>query len=469
MTLSQFDAAWRRSGPHDDSMMGAALIAAGAISLGYALQRSNGTLESVAFQLTAGVLVAGLLVLVLGRTLSGLTESFAVLVCAVGAVVAMVIHLTTPPGIYLRVPAAAYASHHQLVAAAALIIGGSFVARPYLRSLHVPLLLALHFALGLWLLNASPAPIIDVWVWHNDTYRQLAQGLDPYALTMTNIYGHTRWFAPGMADATHVFVGYPYPPVTLLLGGVGNVIAGDYRYANLAAITLTGACIAYARPGRLATLAAAIFLFTPRGMFVLEQGWTEALSTLLLSATVLCACRFPKALPWVFGATVGAKQYFVFAVPLTPLLLGTLDPKTNLRFIAKAAILPVAVTVPFVLWNPTAFFDSVVAFQAKQPFRADALSVLAFTAKDGTNTLPLNLSFVAALPPLLLGLWRAPRTPSGFALTFAVTLLSFFFFAKQAFTNYYFLVVGGLCVAFGAALNPSAPEAPASTPGAQPL
>jgi hypothetical protein len=43
------------------------------------------------------------------------------------------------------------------------------------------------------------------------------------------------------------------------------------------------------------------------------------------------------------------------------------------------------------------------------------------------------------------------RTPSGFALAVSALFLAFFVLNKQAFANYYFFVIGALCVAVAAA------------------
>jgi hypothetical protein len=246
-------------------------------------------------------------------------------------------------------------------------------------------------------------------------------------------------------------VGYPYPPLTLLFGWLGHLVKGDYRYFNLVAQLGAGGLIAYTRPGRMATIAAALFLFTPRGLFVLEQGWTEALSALALAATVFCAVRFPKALVWVFGLMVGIKQYFIFAVVLLPVLLDTRSPKVLGLFLLKAAVVPVLLTVPFILWDPTAFISAVVTFQAVQPFRADALSVMSWLVAQGGPLLPLNISFVLAFAAAGLALWRSERSPAAFAAALSLTLLLFFFFAKQAFANYYYLILA--CLAAAAATS----------------
>ena len=50
-----------------------------------------------------------------------------------------------------------------------------------------------------------------------------------------------------------------------------------------------------------------------------------------------------------------------------------------------------------------------------------------------------------------LALWRAARTPAGFALGVAALFLAFFVLNKQAFANYYLFVIGALCTAVAAA------------------
>ena len=68
-------------------------------------------------------------------------------------------------------------------------------------------------------------------------------------------------------------------------------------------------------------MCAALYLFTPRSFYVLERGWTEPFVVFLLAATVFCACHLPRALPYLFGLFVSAKQYLILVVPLYALLL----------------------------------------------------------------------------------------------------------------------------------------------------
>jgi hypothetical protein len=323
--------------------------------------------------------------------------------------------------------------------------------------------LCVYAFLARWIITASPAPRIDVYAFHEEAFRVLSRHGNPYAVDMPNIYGHTMWYAPGFATGDHVLVGFLYPPLSLALTWLGKQ-AGDYRYASAAAVTLAGFFLARARGGRLGLVAAALLLFTPRGLFVLEQGWTEPLVVLFLAATIYSACRAPKAVPWVFGLLLAVKQYGILLFPLSVLLVekGPFWRKW-LTFATKAVATAAVVTLPGALPNLRAFVNSVVLFQGRQPFRSDALSYAAWSAVDGVPRLPGWASFAAALVALGLCLWRAPRTPAGFATSTCLVLLCFFAFAKQAFCNYYYVILAAGCCAV-AALRPERPR-----PGAEHL
>ena len=112
-------------------------------------------------------------------------------------------------------------------------------------------------------------------------------------------------------------------------------------------MTLAAACMAYTRRGRLGGLAAGLYLFTPRNLFVLEQSWTEPFVVLFLAATVWCAARHPRVAPVALGLFLAVKQYAVLALPLA-LLIGR-PPMTfaGFRRIAVPAVVVAAVvTLP---------------------------------------------------------------------------------------------------------------------------
>jgi hypothetical protein len=451
---------WYRGG-QDRWLSGSALALAIAI-LGWTLQQTNGTLRFDTIRTVTAVLVLTVIAVLAPkvRWIERFNDGPIILIVAVTMAYQLSIQFTVPPGIYLR--GGDGVAHHELAAYAALACGMALAVKPALNWLTVPLMLAAHFGLGVWLIKASPAPHIDVWYFHKGAFEALAQGISPWTITYPNIYGHTIYYGEGFADAQRVLAGFPYPPLQLLHAWVADKLGGDYRYGHLFFMTLSGALLSYARPGRLGPAAAMLLIFTPRSMFVIEQGWTEPVVVCLLAAVLFAACRFPKVLPWTLGLFFAIKQYAPIMAPLALLQLGGPELKPRLRILGKAIALAAVITVPFFLWEPNGFLRAVLIWQTKQPFRMDALSYISATAKDGVPVLPLWLN-IAVLPVAwAIAAWRAPRTPAGLGAASALLFLFFVAFAKQAFCNYYFLVLGCLCCAL-AMLQPEDGKAPPGT------
>lgn len=306
-------------------------------------------------------------------------------------------------------------------------------------------LLVWHLALGLWLLSVSRHPHIDVFVFQEDAAQALLHGDNPYAITFANIYHSDIVYGAGLTDGERLFFGYPYPPLSLFMV-LPAALFGDPRYAQLLAYTSCAALIAGTQRTRMSRAAAATFLMLSRGFFVLEQSWTEPLALLLLALSLWTALRAPRWLGFALGLLFASKQYLVVIAPLL-LLLCERSPRKAARLLVQAGAVAALVTLPLFLWDPQAFFHSVIALQVHQPFRADALSFLNLFANLRT---PL-LAFVWLLPATALIAWRAPASPASFALAAALVLCTFFAWNKQAFCNYYFLALGALCMAFAVA------------------
>ena len=325
--------------------------------------------------------------------------------------------------------------------------------------LTLPSLLLLHFAIGVWVIRTSPSPVIDVYAIHRQSLDELLRGENPFAMTFANIYSSTIMYGPGQILNGRLDFGYCYPPLNLLLALPGHVLFGDYRYSYLACVSISGALLGLALPGRRATLAAALLLLTPRGFYVIEHGWTDPVVALLVCSTVICAVRAPRLLPVSLGLLLFSKQYTFLLIPaIIALLLFKQSWRLKRRTLLLSAAIGSALTLPFLLWNPRAFLWDVVALQFHSPFRPDSLSYLAFIASLGGPRLPSLVGFAAALPAVALSLRRGARTAAGFAASTALTLLLFFAFNKQAFCNYYFLCIAGLCAA--AAAWPASEPAP---------
>jgi len=343
----------------------------------------------------------------------------------------------------------------------ALLAALGIAERDPLGRARLPLFLAVHLALGLYVVHATPDPWIDVYQYHLESFKELLAGRSPYGHLTTNIYrGYPFPFmAPELLtpDGAFVKVGFPYPPLQLLLTLPAHLIAGDYRYVQAIAFSVSGLLMALARPGRMAAIAAALFLLTPRLFFMLEGSWTEPTVVLFLSLTLFCAARAPRLLPWALGGLFGIKQYAIVLAPLAAFLLpeGERTPRATVRLLAKAFAIAAAITLPFFLWSPRGFLADVLLMQMRQPFRLDSLSFMALWHLRGIVTLPSWTCFVLLGALLLAARLFAERDARGFAGATALAFGFFFATGKQAFVNYYVfaLASGAWALALSAPRN----------------
>jgi hypothetical protein len=434
-------------------------LALAAIFLGIALQISNCMLDDNAMLALTLCLVCAIAGVALPRmtSIDRLGDNPAVAVMAIGLVLQFGMLLGRAPGVFLQVTLQQYAAFQFALGIAAVLAGLLFGDLKWTRRVVFPLLLVSHFALGVWVLHSSPDPTIDVSLFHRGAFEALQHGVNPHTQTIPNVYGSESFYGEGIVQNGRVQVGYPYPPLSLFLTFIAHQLTGDYRSVLLLAMAVAAAAIGYSRSSRLSFGAAALFLFTPRTFFVLEQGWTDCLAAMFFCVMVFVACRRPRWLWIAAGLMLAVKQYMVGVLPLFFLLWSEPSWKVVARETAKALVLAGAITLPVFLWNPAAFIKDVVIFQIRQPFRMDALSYLAFFAKRTGTVLGAWVGFVAVIPAAALGIWRAPRTPAGFSAASALLFLAFVAFNKQAFCNYYYFAIAALAAAAGTVqLRPTA-------------
>jgi hypothetical protein len=196
----------------------------------------------------------------------------------------------------------------------------------------------------------------------------------------------------------------------------------------------------------------ALFLFTPRSFFVLEQGWTEPAVLIGVAIAVFAACR---DLHWLMAIGLGivacAKQYSILAAPAA-LLLWPMFPNGRAfwMLILKAIGVAVAITLPLLLWGPKAYWHNVFEIQFTAPFRPDALGIPVFWLSKFGREMPSLVRVGAPVFLAIVTVARAPRTPFGFAWA-GGTLYFIFFMFRQGFCNYYYLVIGVYALALAVA------------------
>jgi hypothetical protein len=450
-----------------------------ALAIGIAIQLHDGEYTPRAIVLVSIALLLGAVAVSLANGVRGfaqlkLTEPVFVLCAAIG-VEFVLLFFTWPAGIDQHiVTPASHAVYLVRLAVAAMVLVLGVAQVSLIRRWWFVLLLVAHLSLGIWMIRSSPNPHIDVWVFEQKGPEALLQGRNPYAaqqVKFPDIYhstapGGQEVYGPGMSKDDLLQFGFPYPPTSLLLSTLGYKLGGDNRYAQVFALALAGLFIGYSRPGLLPKLAAALLLFTPRVFFILGRAWTEPFVVMLLAATIFCACRRSKWLPIALGLFLASKQYLIFALPLTFLLLPepfAMKSRQSwlgwLRLLFMAGIVGAVVTLPLALWDFQSFWFSLFTVQKKAPFRWDALSYLVFIGFRNSAWIPgVWVALLVAILAIALAAWNAPRNAAGFALGLGLVYLGFFAFNKQAFCNYYFFVIGAFCCAIAALATDKRPE-----------
>jgi hypothetical protein len=440
-------------------VLGATLAAA---ALGAAIQNGNGMLHGAAAQWLAVAVVAALFGLVAPRTawIARLGQYGVPLLLMAGFVYAFSMWPYTRPALYVQPQSfQSQRLYAYALGAAAVLCGLSLNSPAWLRRLHLPMLVLLYVVLGCWLVQASPTPVVDVVTLTNESLGALLSGHNPFAITFANIYPDASHYPAGLVANGRVLFGYDYLPVNLLMAAPAY-LWGDFRYSLVVANALSAVLLATLWPhaqgpkthgGDLRLAFAALFLFTPRALLVLENGWTEPYAVLFLLATLWCCVRRPQLVPFALGLLLASKQYVVLlmasAYHLPQMQQMGRDARQQWAFWCRCLGTCAVVTVPFVLWSPAAFWHSVVAVPFSHPFRDDALNFLAWYKQSYGVLLPTALGFIACALASALAVWRVPRSAAGFAYSFGVVFLFFVAFNRQAFCNYYFLVIAAFCAA----------------------
>lgn len=410
---------------------GAGLVAAG-------VARNWGTYDSLGLLLVCGAALAWSLALARRPAFDpGFGSRAACLVAWLVALGGVLIALVQPPGMYVtpHTPALPLLLMYGVAAAAI----GSFLGEalggppppPGVARARVALLFVAALGLGAWMIAASPEPRIDVWHVQQDGARLLLAGERVYGDMMRVLDTHTDG---------HVYRSYPYPPLNLLLTAPAHALAGDVRWASLAAVLAGAALIRVLAAARAARgspwpdLLAACVLLHPRGLFVIEQAWTEPLALPFLAAVPLLVASGRTTLAAVaLGLLLAQKHYYVLLLPF-----GLLLPGLGARGAAIALGTVAATVAPFALREPADTWHTLVAAFGDHPFRPDSLSLSGFLAGHGFRT-PAWVGYVAAAA-LVWASVRLRARAGASLLAAALACAAVFGLGRQAFANYYWLI-----------------------------
>lgn len=342
-----------------------------------------------------------------------------------------------------------YATAYVLLAASGwFAIGDGTLAR-----VMVPVAVAAFVLLAGAVVAGHPTRINDVRIFQEMGAQRLVDGVNPYAPGYPDIYPpeeSAAFYGPGLSEDGVLKFGFPYPPLSLLLV-IPGALLGDLRWVNVVVVAVCALLVWRAGGENPVTRAGTIlFLSISTWLFVLVRSWTEPLVILMLVLAAILARARPGTRGVAAGMLALSKQYAVLFLPLLGRFYAKDDDGSALRVTVMAFVATTAIiTIPFLLWSPSDFWDSVVVLQFRQPFRPDALSIAALLANETSlpSIVAALLFPIGALAALFVAFRRAPGTPAGFALAVSVTAFGLVVFAKQAFANYYLVVAAAAYVA----------------------
>ena len=381
---------------------------------------------------------------------------------ALALIVLLIAGTLDAPGIYLihdgftRVAAATNILLAIAVAVAFVGLAGSGRAQ---RAVLVAGVVA-GFALRAAMIVESPSPVIDVFTQFQESAAHLLGGLNPFTTPVSDPSG-------GRLDFGYRVTGYSYPPAGLYLQTVAYALAGDIRYAHVAFEAVTAAAIyAIAAPIRRGTAALLVllFLFNPRGLFVIEQAWNEPLLVGALAVAVWLTCARPasKRIAAAFGIFLSLKQYLIFFA-----VAFMIRPKPwRMLMVATGIIL--LTWIPFLLWDATSAINLGLLAPLGTPFRPDGLTVSAalfrtwgWSAGKVTSIVvgtAVTLATVARGQAARAKSWESAWLYPAVQGTFAAFLVG-----SQAFANYYYFIASALLLLLSLRLVESA-ASPRSVP-----
>lgn len=282
---------------------------------------------------------------------------------------------------------------------------------------------------------ASPAPVIDVYAFSQESAQLLLKGRNPYVEKLRAPYrGHRSFVVP-----EH----FAYPPANLYPLTIVFLAFGDVRYFSVAADLIVALVLNRIVRKRWSHESAALipllFLFHPCGLFVVEQAWTEPILLATFAVFILLQVEGRStAAAAVYGYFLSLKQYLLFFI------LYWFIVERNIWRLLLGVGVAAATAVPFVLWDFDSFWEQAILFNfTKTGFREDSLSITS-ALYPLIGPVKKSLSVTVGAVVSLWTFWAMRNKGlSGYCSAVTISTFAMFVFGSQAFCNYYYFV-GGL-------------------------
>jgi hypothetical protein len=309
-------------------------------------------------------------------------------------------------------------------------------------------------------LRDSTAP----WFFTNDSTYQtevagdlLLHGHDPYGHDyrgsgLERFYTFDGTRSPRVLRREVALDHYAYFPGTIVTAAAWRLLPSpfdDYRlFVLLCTLATLAAAMAFRAPLGWRLALGALIVANPIAVRSAWFGQNDAPSILLLVLAFALVTR--RRWGWAAASLAGAvllKQFALVALPFIALMLvkqGATRPELRRAAVVFAAVV-LAGVLPFLVWDPGAFWDDTVKYGAGTykivGYGLSAILVRIGVLADREGSYPFALFAVVLWLPLTIWLlvaqWRARELWLG-AAGFAISILALMFIGRT-FNNYYVL------------------------------
>lgn len=304
-------------------------------------------------------------------------------------------------------------------------------------------LVGVAFFLRLFIIQASPRPVIDVFTMLKEAPYNVLQGINPYRATFTQVYEgvkldyYTYWPASFLVQIPFLLI-FKDPRVLLFLADIASAML----------IFLIG------KKTRIAEIFSLIYLFRPNSNFIIEQSWLAPLELFLILFLIYLLC--PKKNPKVFRRDflAGAILAIVVGVRQQYLVLAPFFLFVNIKikyFLAGLLIFLSLILLPFLIWNFKAFYlDTIYYFLRPSDksliapiHKSLTLNTLVYNITGWDIPLIMSVAIISLAAFLLLSRYRTQASfLSDFVLVIVLFLLTSYLVFGHIFINYYYVLSG---------------------------
>ena len=299
------------------------------------------------------------------------------------------------------------------------------------------ILLILVFINKFLVIFSSPEPPIDVFYILKEAPKYLVAGENPYSVSFTKIYKNyeSNYFA--------------YWPGAFLVVAPFSVVFSDPRLLFI--ISDFFVFLIFKKLGiKYGELLGLLYLFTPFGLYLLENSWINPFNFFLIAALIysLVKNKRKRLRPVIIGVLMSIQFHMGLFIPLYYKLT------KRIKEILMGVGVTFLIVLPFLIWNFNDFYYDTVLTWVIKP----SVVPIPYESALNINAVFINL-FDWQLPNIfkifgfgyvyLMIFLKMKKNVTSFLIGSSLVFFGLNLFGTQAFINYYYFVVSlillGIC------------------------